>query len=165
MTDTPFEHALTGEIIPYVDANFRTLADQSHRALAGLSMGGALTHGISLAHLDKFAYVGVYSSGVLGGADAFSTPGAAGSGNGCTALRRVPWTGQYSSSEKVRSHWGQFIRPLIDQVQEVEVTAIPRRANAAVNRARPSPFGTPENATPLGLTEASSGIEACSNPS
>ncbi|MFL6416421.1 MAG: alpha/beta hydrolase-fold protein [Bryobacteraceae bacterium] len=65
MTDTPFEHALIGEIIPWVDANFRTLADQSHRALAGLSMGGAYTHGISLAHLDKFAYIGMFSGGSI----------------------------------------------------------------------------------------------------
>src|SRR5438270_920569 len=65
MTDTPFEHALIGEIIPYVDANFRTLSDQPHRALAGLSMGGAYTRGISLAHLDKFAYIGMFSGGSI----------------------------------------------------------------------------------------------------
>ncbi len=66
MTDTPFEHALIGEIIPYVDANFRTLSDQPHRALAGLSMGGFYTHSISLAHLDKFAYIGIFSGGSIG---------------------------------------------------------------------------------------------------
>ena len=65
MTDTPFEHALIGEIIPFIDSNFRTLADQPHRALAGLSMGGAYTHGISLAHLDKFAYIGMFSGGSI----------------------------------------------------------------------------------------------------
>jgi enterochelin esterase family protein len=65
MTDTPFEHALMGEIIPYVDANFRTLSDQPHRALAGLSMGGFYTHSISLAHLDKFAYIGIFSGGSI----------------------------------------------------------------------------------------------------
>ena len=65
MTDTPFEHALTGEIIPFVDANFRTLSDQPHRALAGLSMGGMYTHGISLAHPDRFAYIGMFSGGSI----------------------------------------------------------------------------------------------------
>ena len=65
MTDTPFEHALIEEIIPFVDANFRTLADQPHRAMAGLSMGGAYTHGITLAHLDKFAYIGMFSGGSI----------------------------------------------------------------------------------------------------
>jgi enterochelin esterase family protein len=50
-------------MIPFIDANFRTLADQPHRAMAGLSMAGALTHGITLAHLDKFSYIGMFSGG------------------------------------------------------------------------------------------------------
>ena len=66
MTDTPFEHALIGDIIPYIDATFRTLADQPHRAMAGLSMGGAYTHGITLAHLDKFSHIGLFSGGSIG---------------------------------------------------------------------------------------------------
>jgi len=65
MTNTPFEHVLIEEMIPYIDATFRTLADQAHRAMAGLSMGGALTHGITLAHLDKFAYIGMFSGGSI----------------------------------------------------------------------------------------------------
>ncbi len=65
MTNTPFEHVLIEEMIPFVDANFRTLTDQPHRAMAGLSMGGALTHGITLAHLDKFAYIGMFSGGSI----------------------------------------------------------------------------------------------------
>ncbi|MBS1858499.1 MAG: esterase [Acidobacteria bacterium] len=65
MTDTPFEHVLVGEMIPFIDANFRTLADPSHRAMSGLSMGGAYTHGITLAHLDKFAYIGMFSGGSI----------------------------------------------------------------------------------------------------
>ena len=65
MTNTPFEHALIEEIIPFIDANFRTLADQPHRALAGLSMGGAYTHGISLAHLDEFSHIGMFSGGSI----------------------------------------------------------------------------------------------------
>ena len=36
----PFETVLIDELIPYIDANFRTLADQPNRAMAGLSMGG-----------------------------------------------------------------------------------------------------------------------------
>ena len=63
MTNTPFEHVLLEEMIPYIDANFRTLADQPHRAMAGLSMGGMLTHGITLAHLDKFSHIGMFSGG------------------------------------------------------------------------------------------------------
>jgi enterochelin esterase-like enzyme len=36
----PFETVLVSELISYIDANFRTLSDQPHRAMAGLSMGG-----------------------------------------------------------------------------------------------------------------------------
>src|SRR5437899_8400401 len=42
------------DFIPFVDANLRTIADQPHRAMAGLSMGGMQTRAITLAHLDKF---------------------------------------------------------------------------------------------------------------
>ena len=43
------------------------LTDRQSRAIAGLSMGGNQTLNIAIPHLDKFAYVGVYSSGILGG--------------------------------------------------------------------------------------------------
>lgn len=65
MTNTPFEHVLLEDLIPYIDTHFRTLTDQPHRAMAGLSMGGAITHGITLAHLDKFAYIGMFSGGSI----------------------------------------------------------------------------------------------------
>jgi enterochelin esterase-like enzyme len=58
-----FETVLTDELIPYVDANFRTMADRSHRAMAGLSMGGMETHAITLAKPDIFAYYGLLSGG------------------------------------------------------------------------------------------------------
>jgi enterochelin esterase family protein len=50
-------------MIPFIDGNFRTLADQQHRAMAGLSMGGMQTHGITLAHLDKLSNIGIFSGG------------------------------------------------------------------------------------------------------
>ncbi|HWC97358.1 MAG TPA: alpha/beta hydrolase-fold protein [Candidatus Sulfopaludibacter sp.] len=65
MTNTPFEHVLLEDLIPYIDTNFRTLADQPHRAMAGLSMGGAFTHGITLAHLDTFSHIGMFSGGSI----------------------------------------------------------------------------------------------------
>jgi enterochelin esterase family protein len=60
-----FENVLIEDFIPFVDANFRTLADQPHRAMAGLSMGGMQTRGITLAHLDKFSHIGVFSGGSI----------------------------------------------------------------------------------------------------
>ncbi len=60
-----FERTLLEDFIPYVDANFRTLADQPHRAMAGLSMGGMQTRSITLKHLDKFSHIGVFSGGSI----------------------------------------------------------------------------------------------------
>jgi enterochelin esterase-like enzyme len=60
-----FEHALIDDFIPYIDSNFRTIADQPHRAMAGLSMGGMQTRTITLAHLDKFSHIGVFSGGSI----------------------------------------------------------------------------------------------------
>ena len=69
-----FEHLLVDELIPYVDANYRTLSDQPNRAMAGLSMGGAETHNITLAHLDTFSHIGLFSGGVITPADVASHP-------------------------------------------------------------------------------------------
>jgi enterochelin esterase-like enzyme len=60
----PFQTVLLDELIPYVDANFRTLANQANRAMAGLSMGGFETHTISLARPDVFSSYGLFSGGV-----------------------------------------------------------------------------------------------------
>jgi enterochelin esterase-like enzyme len=59
----PFQTVLTQELIPYVDANFRTLADKNNRAMAGLSMGGMETHTITLNNPNLFAYYGLMSGG------------------------------------------------------------------------------------------------------
>jgi enterochelin esterase-like enzyme len=71
----PFQTVLVDELIPYIDANFRTLPDQNHRAMAGLSMGGMETKMITLANLDKFAYIGLFSGGTFSMDDVNKTPG------------------------------------------------------------------------------------------
>ncbi|WP_339737609.1 alpha/beta hydrolase-fold protein [uncultured Sunxiuqinia sp.] len=60
----PFQTVLVDELIPYIDANFRTLADQEHRAMAGLSMGGFETRLVTLNKPDVFSYYGLFSGGV-----------------------------------------------------------------------------------------------------
>jgi enterochelin esterase-like enzyme len=64
-----FEHLLLDDLIPYIDANFRTIADQPHRAMAGLSMGGMQTRTITVVHLDKFSHIGIFSGGSIAAAD------------------------------------------------------------------------------------------------
>jgi len=59
-----FQTVLVDELIPYVDANFNTIADQQHRAMAGLSMGGMETHMITLNKPDVFSYYALLSGGL-----------------------------------------------------------------------------------------------------
>ena len=61
-----FERDFVNDIMPLVEKSYRVSKDRKNRAIAGLSMGGAQTLNIGMAHLDKFAYLGVYSSGVFG---------------------------------------------------------------------------------------------------
>jgi len=56
-----FEEVVINEIIPMIDAKFRTIADREHRAIAGLSMGANQTMRIIMNHLDKFASYGGFS--------------------------------------------------------------------------------------------------------
>lgn len=72
----PFQTVLLDELVPYVDANFRTKADRSHRAMAGLSMGGFETHTITLARPDVFSYYGLLSGGTYNPAELKDKPKA-----------------------------------------------------------------------------------------
>lgn len=65
----PFQTVLIDELIPFVDANFRTVAKQTHRAMAGLSMGGMETKTITLNKPDVFAYFGLLSGGIYAPTD------------------------------------------------------------------------------------------------
>ncbi len=62
-----FAEDFVGDIMPYVESHYRVFTDRAHRAMAGLSMGGGQTLGIGFSHLDKFGYLGVFSSGIFGG--------------------------------------------------------------------------------------------------
>jgi enterochelin esterase family protein len=64
-----FERVLIDELIPFIDGNFRTLADQKHRAMAGLTLGGMQTRQIGLANLDKFSHIGIFSGGSIAPAE------------------------------------------------------------------------------------------------
>ena len=64
--ENAFGDVLVKDVIPMIDGSFRTLADRDHRAMAGLSMGGNQTCRITLANLDKFAWIGMFSGTGLG---------------------------------------------------------------------------------------------------
>jgi enterochelin esterase-like enzyme len=66
-----FGESLEKDIIPFVEKTYRVRADAAHRAIAGLSRGGAQTVVISANNPDKFDYVGVFSAGGTVGTPAF----------------------------------------------------------------------------------------------
>jgi len=71
----PFAQDFVNDLMPYVEKHYRVLTDRQSRAIAGLSMGGAQTLNIAIPRLEKFAYIGVFSSGILGGGRG-AAPGA-----------------------------------------------------------------------------------------
>jgi enterochelin esterase family protein len=73
-----FSEDFVKDIMPYVEKNYRVLTDRGNTAIAGLSMGGSQTMGIGFAHLDRFGYIGVFSSGILGGGGRGGAGAAAG---------------------------------------------------------------------------------------
>jgi enterochelin esterase family protein len=62
-----FEKDFLKDILPLVESHYRVQADRDHRAIAGLSMGGMQSLNIAMTDPDKFAYVGVFSSGWIQG--------------------------------------------------------------------------------------------------
>ena len=62
-TAKEFETVLCDELIPYIDANFRTKTDKWNRAMAGLSMGGMETKLITLRRPELFGSWGLLSGG------------------------------------------------------------------------------------------------------
>ncbi len=58
---TLFDNLVANDLVPFIDAHFRTIPDRGHRALAGLSMGGGQAVRIGLNHQDLFSYLGAFS--------------------------------------------------------------------------------------------------------
>ena len=57
-----FEDVVLNDLIPMIDASYRTLADRDNRAMAGLSMGGGQTLQITSKNLGTFAWIGSFSA-------------------------------------------------------------------------------------------------------
>jgi enterochelin esterase-like enzyme len=79
------------DIMPYLERTYRVLPDRQNRAIAGLSMGGSQTLNIAIRNLDKFGYVGVFSSGVFG-------INGRGRGGGDGATQRRSWEEQHKDA-------------------------------------------------------------------
>jgi hypothetical protein len=57
-----FEKDLLNDLIPYIEKHYPVFTDREHRAIAGLSMGGGQSLNFGLGNLDKFAWIGGFSS-------------------------------------------------------------------------------------------------------
>jgi enterochelin esterase-like enzyme len=60
---------LLGDVIPLIEKTYRVAANRASRAIAGLSMGGGQAFTIGLKHMETFAWVGEFSSGLLSDTD------------------------------------------------------------------------------------------------
>ena len=61
-----FVNDFVKDVKPYVETHYRVLKGRANTAIAGLSMGGGQTLQVAIPRLEQFAYVGVYSSGLIG---------------------------------------------------------------------------------------------------
>jgi enterochelin esterase-like enzyme len=64
-----FQTVLVDELIPYIDANFRTIANKENRAMGGLSMGGMETKTITLNKPEVFSHYALLSGGTYAPTD------------------------------------------------------------------------------------------------
>jgi enterochelin esterase-like enzyme len=69
LQNNDFSDDLLKVVIPYIDKNYRTIANADNRAMAGLSMGGAHTIQNGLPHSELFHYIGVFS--ISGGGEQY----------------------------------------------------------------------------------------------
>jgi enterochelin esterase family protein len=74
-------------VIPYIDKNYRTIANADNRAMAGLSMGGAHTIQNGLPHPELFHYIGVFS--ITGGGGEYEKANDATLKKAATAMKLV----------------------------------------------------------------------------
>ena len=53
------------DVMPYIESHYRVKKDRANTAIAGLSMGGQQTLAVAIPRLGRFAYIGVFSSGLI----------------------------------------------------------------------------------------------------
>ena len=84
---TGYEKSLLNEVIPTVEKAYHVSKNREQRAIAGLSMGGAESLYVGLNHLDRFAWIGAFSTAPMlwPAAAAGAPPPAPGGGRGANA--------------------------------------------------------------------------------
>jgi enterochelin esterase-like enzyme len=69
-----FEEVIIHDLIPTIDASYRTIPDREHRAMAGSSMGGMQSLFVTLHNLDTFSYIGSFSGPFIPGINTGTQP-------------------------------------------------------------------------------------------
>jgi enterochelin esterase-like enzyme len=72
-----FEADLLKDVLPFIESHYAVAADREHRAIAGLSMGGGQALRIGLKNLDRFAWIGGFSSALFGASASMAPADAA----------------------------------------------------------------------------------------
>ena len=88
-----FADMAAADLIPTIDAEYRTLADRDHRAIAGLSMGAGQALRTGLGHLDLFSSVAAFSGGGRGVDPKTSFDGAFADPDSANRRIRLLWIG------------------------------------------------------------------------
>jgi enterochelin esterase-like enzyme len=60
-----FGNRFINDLIPYVDKNYRTIANREHRSLGGLSYGGGWTVNLGFKHPELFGALGLHSPAIF----------------------------------------------------------------------------------------------------
>ena len=89
------------DVMPYIEKHYRVLTDRANTAIAGLSMGGGHTLNVAVPRLERFAYIGVYSSGLLG---AFPTADTGGGRGAPPAAANPPATPPLTAADFEQLH-------------------------------------------------------------
>jgi enterochelin esterase family protein len=63
LSGSAFTDMMLTDLIPMIEKTYRVLPGSANRAMAGLSMGGMQTKSTTMANLDKFSYIGLFSGG------------------------------------------------------------------------------------------------------
>ncbi|HTV02483.1 MAG TPA: alpha/beta hydrolase-fold protein [Luteitalea sp.] len=87
------------DIKPYIESHYRVKKGRADTAMAGLSMGGHQTLNAAFPHLEQFAYIGVYSSGLIGAfPDLMPRP----QGGAAPPQRMGPTAAEWSATHKAK---------------------------------------------------------------
>lgn len=101
------EEELLKDVIPLVEKNYKTLADKGSRAIAGLSMGGGQAYVMGLRNLDKFSWIGEFSSGLLSDTSFSINERAPGIFNNADAVNKqlkLLWIGCGTDDPRIPGH-------------------------------------------------------------